>query len=96
MGVSVECGRGAWIWTSDGDKYLDLYGGHAVCATGHSNPAVVKAIKEQADAKKHFDEYVRDAAGSSSVDELAKLHDLKEKGAISAEEYESMKAKLVS
>src|SRR5687768_105106 len=49
MPFSVERGRGAWVWTSDGEKYLDLYGGHAVCATGHSHPQVVKAIKEQAD-----------------------------------------------
>ena len=49
MNVAVERGRGAWIWTSQGEKYLDLYGGHAVCATGHSHPHVVKAIQEQAE-----------------------------------------------
>ena len=49
MDIAVERGRGAWIWTSEGDKYLDLYGGHAVCATGHSHPRVVKAIAEQAE-----------------------------------------------
>jgi acetylornithine/N-succinyldiaminopimelate aminotransferase len=48
MGIAVERGEGAWVWTSEGDKYLDLYGGHAVCATGHSHPHVVKAIEEQA------------------------------------------------
>jgi acetylornithine/succinyldiaminopimelate/putrescine aminotransferase len=49
MGIAVERGRGAWVWTSEGDRYLDLYGGHAVCATGHSHPHVVEAIKQQAD-----------------------------------------------
>lgn len=49
MSVAVERGRGAWIWTSDGEKYLDLYGGHAVCATGHSHPRVVEALKTQAE-----------------------------------------------
>ena len=48
MPISVERGSGSWVWTSEGDKYLDLYGGHAVCATGHSHPHVVKAIQEQA------------------------------------------------
>ena len=48
MPIAVERGEGAWVWTSDGEKYLDLYGGHAVCATGHSHPHVVKAIAEQA------------------------------------------------
>jgi acetylornithine aminotransferase/acetylornithine/N-succinyldiaminopimelate aminotransferase len=49
MDVSVERGRGEWVWTSEGDKYLDLYGGHAVCATGHSHPHVVEAIRAQAE-----------------------------------------------
>lgn len=48
MGIAVERGRGSSIWTSEGVEYLDLYGGHAVCATGHSHPHVVKAIQEQA------------------------------------------------
>ena len=48
MAMSVERGEGSWVWTGEGDKYLDLYGGHAVCATGHSHPHVVKAIQEQA------------------------------------------------
>ena len=49
MPLAVERGQGSWVWTSDGEKYLDLYGGHAVCGTGHSHPHVVKAIKEQAE-----------------------------------------------
>ncbi|CAN5789886.1 aminotransferase class III-fold pyridoxal phosphate-dependent enzyme [soil metagenome] len=49
MGIAVESGAGSWIWTSEGEKYLDLYGGHAVCATGHSHPLVVDAICEQAE-----------------------------------------------
>jgi acetylornithine/N-succinyldiaminopimelate aminotransferase len=48
MGIAVEKGEGAWVWTSEGEKYLDLYGGHAVCATGHCHPRVVNAIREQA------------------------------------------------
>src|SRR5690606_13432258 len=31
-----------------GDKYLDLYAGHAVCGIGHSHPKLVEAIHEQA------------------------------------------------
>lgn len=49
MNIAVERGAGAWIWTSEGEKYLDLYGGHAVCATGHAHPQVVQAIKDQAE-----------------------------------------------
>jgi acetylornithine aminotransferase/acetylornithine/N-succinyldiaminopimelate aminotransferase len=45
---AVERGEGAWVETSDGARYLDLYGGHAVAATGHCHPRVVEAIKAQA------------------------------------------------
>jgi acetylornithine aminotransferase/acetylornithine/N-succinyldiaminopimelate aminotransferase len=49
MAVAAARGAGAWIETSDGDRFLDLYGGHAVCATGHCHPHVVEAIKQQAE-----------------------------------------------
>ena len=43
-----------------------------------------RTIKAQADAKKHFDEYVREQAGAASpADELHKLSELKDKGALS-------------
>jgi len=56
-----------------------------------------RTIKEQADAKKHFDEYVREQAGAgSSADELHKLSELKAKGDLSSEEFERAKAKLLT
>jgi hypothetical protein len=55
-----------------------------------------RSIKEQADARKHFDSYVRETAGTSPVDDLHKLSELKDKGAISDAEYEKMKAKIVA
>lgn len=55
-----------------------------------------RTIKAQADAKKHFDEYVREQAHSSPADELHKLNDLREKGALSQEEFDRAKAKLLA
>jgi hypothetical protein len=56
-----------------------------------------RTLKEHADAKKHFDEYVREQAGaSSSADELHKLSELKAKGDLSSEEFERAKAKLLA
>jgi len=40
---------GAMVEDVDGNQYLDLYGGHCVAFLGHNHPAVVAAIKEQAD-----------------------------------------------
>jgi Short C-terminal domain/Phospholipase_D-nuclease N-terminal len=55
-----------------------------------------RTIKAQAEAKQHFDSYVRQQAHSSPADELHKLNDLKEKGAISGEEFDRAKAKLLA
>ena len=47
--LAAERGAGVWVETSEGERYLDLYGGHAVAATGHCHPHVVAAIKAQAE-----------------------------------------------
>ena len=39
--------NGCWIWDKEGNKYLDLYGGHAVISIGHTHPHYVKKIEEQ-------------------------------------------------
>ncbi|HEY3434802.1 MAG TPA: SHOCT domain-containing protein [Solirubrobacterales bacterium] len=56
-----------------------------------------RTIKAQADAKKHFDEYVREQAHAGSpADELHKLSELKAKGDLSEAEFEQAKAKLLA
>jgi ABC-type multidrug transport system fused ATPase/permease subunit len=55
-----------------------------------------RALKEQADTKKHFDEYVREQAHAGSpAEELHKLNELKEKGALSQAEFDQAKTKLL-
>jgi type VI protein secretion system component VasK len=54
-----------------------------------------RSIKEQAEVRRHFESYVRETAGATPVDELHKLNDLKEKGAISDEEFDRLKAKVI-
>ena len=56
-----------------------------------------RTIKAQADAKKHFDEYVREQAHAGSpADELHKLSELKAKGDLSDAEFEQAKTKLLA
>jgi hypothetical protein len=55
-----------------------------------------RALKEQSEQKKHFDQYIRDTAGTSKVDELANLAELHDKGKINDAEYEQLKAKLLA
>lgn len=40
-------GEGCYIWDRAGNRYLDLYGGHAVISIGHSHPRYVQKITEQ-------------------------------------------------
>ena len=44
----IERGEDVWVYTTSAERYLDLYGGHAVVSTGHSHPRIVKAISDQA------------------------------------------------
>jgi acetylornithine/N-succinyldiaminopimelate aminotransferase len=46
--IALVRGSGSTVWDEDGKSYLDLYGGHAVCSTGHCHPKVVEAIEAQA------------------------------------------------
>ena len=43
----LDRGEGCWVWDENGTKYLDLYGGHAVAAIGHSPAVVTAAIAAQ-------------------------------------------------
>ncbi len=45
--VTIVKGEGSWVWDDKGNKYLDMYGGHAVISIGHSHPAYVNAITDQ-------------------------------------------------
>ncbi len=44
-----ETGSGCDIITSDGDRILDLWGGHAVAALGHGHPNLVQSICHQSE-----------------------------------------------
>lgn len=73
MNISVERGSGSWVWTSDGEKYLDLYGGHAVCATGHSHSHVVEAIKKQAETVLFYSNLVYSEIRAKAAEKLVSL-----------------------
>ena len=47
-------GEGVEVWDVDGNRFLDFAAGIAVCATGHSHPQVVQAVKAAADRFLHI------------------------------------------
>ena len=70
MPIVAERGDGVWIYTSDGDKYLDLYGGHAVAGTGHCHPHVVEAIRKQAGNLIFYSNLVYSSARARAAEKL--------------------------
>src|SRR5205823_3547130 len=66
-------GEGVWIYASNGDKYLDLYGGHAVAGTGHCHPHVVKAIREQAGELLFYSNLVYSRARARAAEKLVSI-----------------------
>src|SRR5690349_675661 len=73
MPIAAERGEGVWLYTSDGDRYLDLYGGHAVAATGHCHPHVVKAIREQSEHLLFYSNLVYSSARARAAEKLVSV-----------------------
>lgn len=45
--ICITKAAGAYVWDDKNEKYLDLYGGHAVISIGHTHPHYVQRIQEQ-------------------------------------------------
>ena len=73
MPIVAERGEGVWIYASNGDRYLDLYGGHAVAGTGHCHPHVVKAIREQTEKLLFYSNLVYSEARARAAQKLVSI-----------------------
>jgi len=73
MPIVAERGKGFWLYASDGQKYLDLYGGHAVAGTGHSHPHVVAAIVEQAETLLFYSNLVYSEVRARAAEKLVSI-----------------------
>ena len=45
--ITIVKAQGAYVWDDANQKYLDLYGGHAVISIGHTHPHYVKRLEDQ-------------------------------------------------
>jgi len=64
---------GSWLWDSEGKKYLDLYGGHAVISIGHNHPRFVDALKSQLDKISFYSNSVKNSLQEKLADKLGQL-----------------------
>jgi len=53
LSLEVESAKGSYIKTTDGKEHLDFVAGVSACTLGHSHPAIVKAIQQQAEKYLH-------------------------------------------
>jgi acetylornithine aminotransferase/acetylornithine/N-succinyldiaminopimelate aminotransferase len=73
MSIAAEYGEGVWVYTNHGERYLDLYGGHAVAGTGHCHPHVVKAISNQAQKLLFYSNLVYSDVRARAAEKLVQL-----------------------
>ena len=65
--------QGSWLWDSKGEKYLDLYGGHAVICIGHSHPHYVSRLTEQLNKIAFYSNSVQNDLQVEFADKLGRI-----------------------
>ena len=51
--LTLERGEGMHVWDSEGNRYLDCFGGVLTTSGGHARPEVVEAVSQQVAAIAH-------------------------------------------
>ncbi len=74
--VAFARGQGAWLWDTDGNKYLDALTGIGVCSLGHAHPAVTKAICDQAGTLLHTSNWYRIPIQEALAERLCALSNM--------------------
>lgn len=66
-------GKGSWLWDKHGQRYLDLYGGHAVISIGHSHPHYVQALQGQLNKIGFYSNSVQNSLQEKLSEKLGEL-----------------------
>lgn len=70
--IEIVKGEGCYTYDAEGNKYLDLYGGHAVISVGHSHPHYLKTLQEQASKLVFYSNSVINSLQQKLADKLGK------------------------
>ncbi len=71
--IEIVRGDGCFVFDSKGNRYLDLYGGHAVISVGHSHPRYVKALENQAEKLVFYSNSVHNPLQQQLADKLGRI-----------------------
>lgn len=75
-------GEGAWVWDSEGKKYLDFLAGIAVNSLGHAHPVLVEAVSRQIGTLAHVSNYFATGPQIELADRLRRLSGAGEAGRV--------------
>lgn len=73
MDLEIESGSGSWVTDTQGKKYLDLYGGHAVISVGHSHPDYLERIHQQVERLGFYSNSVQNGVQKELARKLGEL-----------------------
>jgi acetylornithine/N-succinyldiaminopimelate aminotransferase len=65
--------QGSWLWDDKKEKYLDLYGGHAVISIGHSHPHYIKSLTDQLNKIAFYSNSVQNNLQTKFAEKLGQL-----------------------
>jgi hypothetical protein len=71
--ISLVKGKGCYVWDDKGNKYLDLYGGHAVISIGHAHPYFQERITKQLAALPYYSNSVHLNIQDELAEKLGKI-----------------------
>jgi acetylornithine/N-succinyldiaminopimelate aminotransferase len=69
----IESGNGVYVFDAEGNRYLDLYGGHAVALMGHCPEPIVDAIEAQSKKMFFYSNVAETSIRNEASDALAKI-----------------------
>ena len=70
--IAIEKGKGCKVWDSEGQEYLDLYGGHAVISIGHCHPHYVEMMTRQLNTLGFYSNSVQNPLQQQLAERLGK------------------------
>lgn len=73
--ITPVSAKGCTLTDDKGEKYLDLYGGHAVISVGHSHPKYVQAIQEQVQKLGFYSNSIQNPLQKELAKKLVELSD---------------------
>ena len=69
--ITLIKGKGSFVWDKNNKKYLDFYGGHAVCLLGHCPSSIIKALAKQSRTLIFYSNIFKTLPAEKLAEELA-------------------------